>query len=111
MAAAAQTLSDAEALKARGDAAGALAVLEKIQPKTARVEDETGFLLAVLNRGPEARAAFERAIALDPKFAPAHYHLGVAYWLAQDPTRAIAELEAAVSIDPKSFDYRFYLGS
>src|SRR5947209_2766844 len=46
----------AEALKAKGDAAGALAVFEKAaaaDPKSADIEDQIGFLLAVLKRAPE----------------------------------------------------------
>ena len=54
-------ISDIEArareLKARGDAAGALALLSRRDPKSARVQDEIGFLLAVLNRRAEALAA------------------------------------------------------
>src|SRR5262249_46388540 len=44
-------------LKARGDAAGSLAEWEKaaaIDPKSARIQHEIGFLLAVLQRQPEA---------------------------------------------------------
>ena len=55
-------LTDIEArareLKARGDAAGALALYEQADPKSARVQDEIGFLLAVLNRRAEALERF-----------------------------------------------------
>src|ERR1035438_1749306 len=57
----AQLKQQAEALKARGDAAGALALIAKASaanPKSAELEDETGFLLAVLHRGPEAKPHF-----------------------------------------------------
>src|SRR5713226_9696486 len=73
----------AAALKARGDAAGALAAWEKaasLDPKSARTQDEIGFLLAAQGRLAEALEHFERALALDERYAPAHYHLGVAYW-------------------------------
>src|ERR1039457_5754176 len=76
------------ALKAREGAAGALALLRRASaadPKSAELEDETGFLLAVLNRNPEAKPHFERAIELEPAFAPAHFHLGVLYWREKDP--------------------------
>src|SRR5579863_7372842 len=79
--------SRANALKAAGDAAGALAAYQEaatLDPKSARYQDEIGFLLAVLNRRPEALEHFKQAIELDPKFAPAHFHLGVALWLEQD---------------------------
>src|SRR5215831_15462142 len=76
----AQLESRAEQLKARGDAAGSLAAWEKaaaLDPKSARIQDEIGFLLAVLNRRPEARQHFQRAIELDPRSALPRYHLGV----------------------------------
>src|ERR1019366_6964395 len=95
---AAQLKQQAEALKARGDAAGGLALIGRAaaaNPKSAEVEDETGFLLAVLQRSPEAKPHFERAIELDPGFAPAHFHLGVLYWLEKDPNHAIPLLPTA----------------
>src|SRR3981081_3064852 len=82
----------ARQLKAQGDAAGALAAFEKaaaLDPKSAKLQDEIGFLLAVLQRPVEAADHFVRAAALDPAFAPAHYHLGVSFWLRQDPAQAI----------------------
>src|SRR5262245_1120619 len=92
----AETASDwlrqGRALKAKGDAASALSAFERalaLDPNSAEVEDEIGFLLAATNRGAEATGHFERAIALDPNWAPAHYHLGVALWLAENPTRSI----------------------
>src|ERR1700691_5909682 len=73
--------SRAAALKAAGDATGALAAYQEaatLDPKSPRYQDEIGFLLRVLNRGPEAMEHFHRAIQLDSQFAPAHFHLGVA---------------------------------
>src|SRR5580704_3193659 len=73
----AQLKQQAAALKARGDAAGALALTEKAaeaDPRSAELQDEVGFLLAVLKRGPEAKPHFERAIQLEPGYAPAHFH-------------------------------------
>ena len=95
--------------RSRGDASAALAAWQKaaaIDPKSARIQDEIGFLLAVLNRRAEALLYFESALALDPRWAPAHYHVGVAFWIAGDPSKAIPHLESAARIEPKSFDYR-----
>src|SRR4051794_5443214 len=77
--------SRAAALKAKGDAAGALAAYEKaaeLAPRAAEIQDEIGFLLAATKRTDEAKSRFERAIELQPGYAPAHYHLGVLYWIA-----------------------------
>src|SRR5712692_5077441 len=96
----------ARELKAKGDAAGALAAYEeaaKLAPRSARLQDEAGFLLAVLNRNVEAIAKFQRAIELDAKYAPAHYHLGVAYWLGKETGPGTAELQAAVRLGPRVF--------
>src|SRR5580704_903362 len=91
------------ALKSKGDAAGALAAYEQaaaLDPKSARFQDEIGFLLAVLNRRDEAVSRFKRAIELDPRYAPAHFHLGVAFWLAEDQAHSIPELDTAAALDP-----------
>src|SRR6058998_2380168 len=91
--------SRAAELKSRGDVGGSLAALRRaaaLDPRSARIEDEIGFLLAVQGGRDEAVHHFERALELDPQFAPAHYHLGVAYWLRQEPARSIPHLEMAV---------------
>src|SRR5215472_2264304 len=98
-------------LKSHGDAAGALAEWQKaaaLDPKSARIQDEIGFLLAVLQRHAEAVERLERAVNLDPRLAVAQYHLGVAYWLREDPARAIPHLQSAVALEPQNFDYRFH---
>jgi tetratricopeptide (TPR) repeat protein len=108
-----QIESRAVELKSRGDAAGSLAAWRQaaaLDPKSARIQDEIGFLLVVLNQREEAVGAFERAIELDSKFAPAHYHLGVLYWLRQDPNRGIPQLQTAVALDGDNSDYRYLLG-
>ena len=48
----------ADRYKASGDASAALAIVEKQQPRSSALEDETGFLLAALRRRPEAIARF-----------------------------------------------------
>jgi superkiller protein 3 len=103
----------ADTLKARGDAAGALKLMERAasaDPKSAAIEDEVGFLLAVLQRNAEAKTHFARAIELDPRYASAQFHLGVVYWLEKDPDRAIPLLQTAAALAPEVFDYRLKLG-
>src|SRR3982751_4087293 len=71
-----QLESRAIELKSRGDAAGALAAWRQaaaLDPGSARIQDEIGFLLVVLNRRDEALQYFERAVRLDAKFVPGHY--------------------------------------
>src|SRR5712664_1464368 len=95
----AQWIEKANALKAAGDAAGAVQALERaiaLGSKAAEVEDELGFLLAATGQNANAVPHFERAIQLNQRYASAHFHLGVAYWLSGDPGRSIPELETAV---------------
>src|SRR5436189_5067783 len=87
--------SQVDELKAKGDAAGALARLEEVAHSvrpTAALEDEMGFLLVILNRRNEAIERFRNAVALDSKFALGYYHLGVALWLDGKQQEAQASL-------------------
>jgi superkiller protein 3 len=105
--------NSATELKARGDAAERWWPGDRppLDTKSARIQDEIGFLLVVLNRRDEALQYFERAVHLEPQFAPAHYHLGVALWLEHKPSQSIPELQAAAALDRENFDYRFLLGN
>src|SRR5450432_1788797 len=97
-----------------GDAATAFALLSQaaaLEPVTAESEDRIGFLLAVINHQTEAVERFEKAISTNPGYAPAHYHLGVALWLKEDPNRSIPHLIEAVRLAPEVFDYRLRLGT
>lgn len=48
-----------------------------------------------------ARADFESAVKLDPKFAPAHYYLGMQLKVGGNVKGARAELQKAAELDPK----------
>ena len=54
-------------------------------------------------RGSEARAAFERALELDPGYAMAHHGLGGAHHQQGRLDRAIAEYERAIALDTTLF--------
>jgi tetratricopeptide (TPR) repeat protein len=69
-----------------------------------------GFLLAVLSRREEAIQSFQQALDLDPKFAPAQYHLGVAYWLEKNPGLSIPHLQSAAALEPGNFEYQYSWG-
>jgi protein O-GlcNAc transferase len=104
----------AEQLARAGNSAGALEVLaEASRPTTnsALAEDRIGFLYQVLGHGDEAIRHFRAAATKNPKLAVAHYHLGVALWIAQLRVAALSELEEAVRLAPSTFDYRYRLGA
>jgi len=48
-----------------------------------------------------AIGAFNQAIMIDPKYAPAYYNRGLAYSLAIKPDEAISDYSQAIQIDPK----------
>ncbi len=55
---------------------------------------EYGVTLRLAGKFPEARAAYEKALAANPSYAPAHRNLGVLLDLyLDDPLQAQAELE------------------
>ncbi|MDR7100124.1 Flp pilus assembly protein TadD [Lysobacter niabensis] len=73
------TLLLGAAHNARGDAAGALSVLQPLaaaQPNSARTQLELGIAFGRLGRGDEALAALRRAVALKPDLPAAWLALG-----------------------------------
>src|SRR5688500_2555543 len=104
---------EAAARKAQGNPQGALELYQKaakLSPNSASIQNEIGFLLAVLQKPAEAKDHFQKAIELQPDFAPALYHLGVLYWLEKNPNTSIPLLQNAARLAPKQFDYRYRLG-
>jgi tetratricopeptide (TPR) repeat protein len=92
----------------------ALALLQQAaaaKSQTAKSEDKIGFLFAVFGAGAEAHEHFKKALALDANFAPAHYHLGAADWLAGEKQEGLRELELATNLTPANFEYRYRLGT
>jgi protein O-GlcNAc transferase len=110
-----QELADrAEQLIRAGDKDGALSALSQAgqaAPAASQLEDRIGFLYAVLGQGPEALQHFQKSISLDPAYAPAHYHLGVALWQANDREHAVSELKTAAKLGPNVYDYWLRLGT
>ena len=103
----------AETLIRAGHAPDAFPLLEQAANApgaTAESEDRIGFLLAVLGRSADALGHFQKSISLNADYAPAHYHLGAALFVAKDYSRGLPELQAAVKLTPTSFDYRYRLG-
>jgi tetratricopeptide (TPR) repeat protein len=62
-------------------------------------------------RYPDARAAFEKLAAADPRNGSAHFYLGRIALYRDDPAAAAAELEQAAASDPKNSDCFYWLGS
>jgi len=62
------------------------------------------------NAVPEAIAAYEKALALQPDNAPVRTDLGIMYRRAKRPEDAIREFDRAIVIDPKLENARFNKG-
>jgi tetratricopeptide (TPR) repeat protein len=60
---------------------------------------------------PEIRANLEKAVALDPNFAPTHAFLCIAYTRSDETKiKAIAEAKAAIALEPGNLNYFLDLG-
>ncbi len=70
-------------------------------PQSSKLWFALGVAHSASNRSDEAAKAFERAIALDSKFAVAHAYLGMAYTEQGKFAEAAALYDRAVSLDEK----------
>jgi Flp pilus assembly protein TadD len=81
----------------------ALAPLQKFiaeKPEVAYVHFQLGYVYTALKRGDEARAEYERAIALDAKMPEAYLNLGILLLDKQQYAAAIVPLSKAVELLP-----------
>ena len=80
------------------------------QPDTATRAYEAGLQALHRKEDPNAFAAFQRAIELDPTLAEAHYHLGVLYGKQSQWKPAIDALQVAINLTPDFADAYVRLG-
>jgi len=79
------------------------------QPEFAYSHFQLAYVYTALKQTAEARAEYERALALDPKMAEAYLNLGTLL-LDTDPASARAPLAKAVELLPSQSRPRFLLG-
>jgi tetratricopeptide (TPR) repeat protein len=94
----------------RGDAAGALTLARDLagrDPGNGRAHMAAGIALRMLGRLPEARAALERAAALQPADYAAHFELAVTRELAGETATALAAYQRALALRPGFAAARF----
>ena len=72
----------------------------RIAPEQPDVAYTRGLALAALDRREAARAAFSRAIRLNPRDAQAHLRRALAR-APEDPRGALADLDSAIRLDPE----------
>lgn len=97
-------VKEAEALLAKGDAAGAKAKFEAAiaqAPEDARAYLGLGLSEETLEQFGPAEKAYRKAVELDPNLAEAHNNLGLLLRDKEDLEGAIAALTRATETDPK----------
>jgi tetratricopeptide (TPR) repeat protein len=96
-----------------GHSQQALAAIGKgleFTPENARVHALTGFILSARNRIAEARAAFERSVALDGGFGNGWLGLGLIKTRQGDLDGGRLDLQTAATVEPTSSIFHSYLG-
>ena len=96
----------------RNDFPAALEPLQKYiseRPEEAYAHFQLGYAFAGLKRWDEAKAEFSRAIALDPKMAPAHLNLGLVL-VDSDPAGAAEAFRHAADLPPAESRPRYLAG-
>ena len=90
----------------------ALVPLKKViadQPDFPYAHFQLAYVYTALKRTDEARAEYERTVALDPKMSEAYVNLGIIL-LDKDPAAAVVPLSKAVELLPAQSRPRFLLG-
>jgi len=96
----------------KNEFAAAVEPLQKViadQPEFAYAHFQLAFVYTALKKTKEARAEYERTIALDPKMAEAYFNVGMLV-IETDPAAARAFLAKAVELLPTQSRPRFLLG-
>jgi len=105
-------LDEAQAALDKNNFAAAITPLQKFlaeKPDVAFAHFQLAYAYTGLNRADEARAEYERCVALEPKMAEAQLNLGIVL-LEKDPAAAVAPLRRAVDLMPSQSRPRFLLG-
>lgn len=87
-----------------GEAVADLRRARALAPRDMRLANALGLCLAKMERHGEALAAFDDAIALEPRFAPAHYNRAWVSELAGDLATASAAYERTLELEPGHAD-------
>src|SRR5436305_587158 len=93
-------LDEAQAAIDKNDFEAAIPPLQKFlaeKPDVVFAHFQLGYVFTALKKNDEARAEYERAVALDPKTAEAWLNLGLLV-MNSDPTAAVKALKKAVEL-------------
>jgi len=106
-------LDEAQYAIDKNDFESAIPPLQKFlaeKPNVAYAHFQLAYAYTALKRVPEARAEYERTIALDPKMSEAPLNLGILLTENGDPAAAVAPLRKAVELLPAQSRPRILLG-
>ncbi len=107
-----ELLDEAQRDIEKKDFAAAIDPLQKFiaeQPDVAYGHFQLGYVFTALHKTAEARAEYERAVALDPKMAEGYLNLGVLL-IESEPAAAVPNLRKAVDLLPSQSHPRYLLG-
>jgi Flp pilus assembly protein TadD len=105
-------LDEAQHHIAKNEFEAAIAPLQKViaeEPDFAYAHFQLAYVYTALQKTDEARAEYQRTIALDPKMSEAYLNLGTLL-LDKEPAAAVAPLGKAVELLPTQSRPRFLLG-
>jgi Flp pilus assembly protein TadD len=105
-------LDEAQAALDKNNFEAAIPPLQKFlaeKPDVAFAHFQLAYAYTGLNRADEARAEYERCVAIDSKMAEAQLNLGILL-LEKDPAAGVAPLRRAVDLMPGQSRPRFLLG-
>jgi superkiller protein 3 len=80
------------------------------KPDDATIHYDLGYVYTALHKPADAKSEYEKAIALNPKLAPAYQNLGITL-LATDPAGAVAALQKAAELLPADARTKWLLGT
>ena len=107
-----ELLEEAQRNIDKKDFEAAIVPLQKFiveQPDVAYAHFQLAYVFTALQKTAEARAEYERALAIDPKMAEAYLNLGVLL-IERDPASAVPNLRKAVELLPAQSRPRYLLG-
>ncbi len=83
----------------------------KLQPDSYVIMNNIGVVLTILNRNSDAAAILQKAVAVKPDFADAHYNLGNAFMEQGLIDAAIASYVQSIALQPGFLKAHFNIGN
>jgi capsular polysaccharide transport system permease protein len=95
----------------RDAAVGCARAAFELQPGSEPIADFCAWLFSNCERHDEAAAAYERLIAMRPRWAAGHRHASGSFAVVGQSDRAVYHAERASELEPDSFEFAFHAGA